>query len=88
MKSRTLMAWFVSLVVLVISGVQVAFSTHQVRQKHVALQTVQREQDQALAEYSRLQLELAAVAAYQNVERTAEEQLNMAFPVEVQRVEP
>ena len=44
--------------------------------------------DNAAEEYSRLQIELAAVAAYQNVERTAEDKLGMSFPEEVQRVEP
>ena len=33
-------------------------------------------------------LELAAVAAYQNVERTAEDELDMTFPDDIQRVEP
>jgi cell division protein FtsL len=80
--------WLLGLTLVVISGIQVAFSTHEVRQMHVALQAVQLEQDEALAEYSRLQLELATVLAYQNVERTAEEKLDMAFPAEVQRVEP
>ncbi len=87
MSARSIVYWLVTLVLVVVSGIQVAFSTHEVRQMHVALQSVQREQDKALAEYSRLQLELAAVAAYQNIERTAEDELGMAFPTEVQRVE-
>jgi cell division protein FtsL len=85
---RLFSGWLLGLTLVVISGIQVAFSTHEVRQMHVALQAVQLEQDEALAEYSRLQLELATVLAYQNVERTAEEKLDMAFPTEVQRVEP
>jgi cell division protein FtsL len=54
----------------------------------MALQSLQRERDRAVEEYSRLQLELAAVAAYQNIERTAEEELDMHFPSEVTRVNP
>lgn len=88
MSLRVFSGWLLGLVLVVISGIQVAFSTHEVRQMHVALQAVQLQQDEALAEYSRLQLELATVAAYQNVERTAEEKLDMAFPTDVQRVEP
>lgn len=88
MSLRLFSGWLLGLTLVVISGIQVAFSTHEVRQMHVALQAVQLEQDEALAEYSRLQLELATVLAYQNVERTAEEKLDMAFPTEVQRVEP
>jgi cell division protein FtsL len=85
---RAFSSWLLCLTLVVISGIQVAFSTHEVRQMHIALQAVQTRQDEALAEYSRLQLELATAAAYQNVERTAEEKLDMAFPTEVQRVEP
>ena len=88
MNPRLFFWWCLGLVALVLSGIQVAFSTHQVRGQHIALQTVQRQLDAAVQEYSRLQIELAAVAAYQNIERTAEEQLNMNFPTEVQRVEP
>jgi cell division protein FtsL len=80
--------WLVTVAILVASGIQVAFSTHRVRQLHMALQDVQAERDDALQEYSRLQLELAAVAAYQNIERTAEERLDMAFPSDVQRIDP
>jgi cell division protein FtsL len=85
---RAFSSWLLCLTLVVISGIQVAFSTHDVRRMHIALQAVQTRQDEALAEYSRLQLELATAAAYQNVERTAEEKLDMAFPTEVQRVEP
>ena len=88
MTARTFFIWLLVLTAVVISGVQVAFSTHRVRLMHMALQDVQRERDDALEEYSRLQLELAAVAAYQNIERTAEEELDMTFPTDVRRVDP
>ena len=88
MKARPFLIWLLALTLVVASGVQVAFSTHEVRQLHMALQVLQRERDKAVEEYSRLQLELAAVAAYQNIERTAEEELDMRFPSEVTRVDP
>jgi len=88
MSVRVFVYWLLALVIVVVSGIQVAFSTHRVRQMHMDLQVLQRARDNVLEEYSRLQLELAAVAAYQNVERTAEEQLEMTFPAEVRRVEP
>jgi cell division protein FtsL len=75
-----------ALVFLVISGIQVAIATQDVRERHRTLQALQLELDRAAEMYSRLQLELAAVAAYQNVERTAEESLGMSFPAEVERV--
>ena len=88
MSARTFVLWLLALVVLVISGIQVAFSTHNVRNLHIDLQSLQRQLDSAAEEYSRLQIELAAVAAYQNIERTAEEKLGMSFPTQVERVEP
>ncbi|MGE0625276.1 MAG: cell division protein FtsL [Pseudomonadales bacterium] len=88
MNARTFLGWLLALVFLVVSGIQVAFSTESVRERHKTLQSLQAELDAAAEEYSRLQIELAAVAAYQNVERTAEDKLGMSFPEEVQRVEP
>jgi cell division protein FtsL len=88
MTGRVFVCWLIGLLVLVLSGIQVAFSTHRVRTLHIELQTLQGRLDDAVEEYSRLQIELAAVAAYQNVERTAELELEMTFPEEVRRVEP
>ena len=88
MKIRIFVYWLTGLLVLVLSGIQVAFSTHQVRGLHMDLQSLQGRLDDAVEEYSRLQIELAAVAAYQNVERTAEVELEMTFPDKVQRVDP
>jgi cell division protein FtsL len=87
-SGRLLLGWLLALAVLVCSGVQIAYSAHEVRRLHVALQAAQRQQDQAMAEYSRLLLELGAVAAYQNVERTAQRELDMAFPASIERVAP
>ena len=88
MSARAFLGWLLSLAFLVLSGIQVAFSTDAVRARHKTLQSLQGQLDNAAEEYSRLQIELAAVAAYQNVERTAEDKLGMSFPEEVQRVEP
>ena len=88
MSARLFLCWLLALSVLVLSGIQVAFSTHGVRELHISLQAIQHDRDLAVEEYSRLQIELAAVAAYQNVERTAAEMLGMAFPAQVQRVDP
>ena len=88
MSPRSFLGWLLALCFLVVSGVQVAFSTDAVRSRHKSLQGLQGQLDAAAEEYSRLQIELAAVAAYQNVERTAEDKLGMSFPAEVQRVEP
>ncbi|MCZ6656276.1 MAG: cell division protein FtsL [Gammaproteobacteria bacterium] len=68
------------------SGAQVAFVTHEVRETHVELQALLRDQDRLLAEHSRLLLERGALAAYQNVERVAEAELSMHFPTDVERI--
>ena len=86
MTGRQLTVWLLALGFLVLSGVQVAFSTETVRGQHRTLQSLQGQLDRAVAVYSRLQLELAAVAAYQQVEQTAEEELGMTFPEDVTRV--
>ena len=88
MSLRRLGLWLLSLAILVGSAIQVVVSTHRVRQLHMTLQELQAERDTEVEEYSRLQLELAAAAAYQNIERTAEEALGMSFPDEVERVNP
>jgi cell division protein FtsL len=88
MSARLFLCWLLVLAGLVVSGIQVAFSTHKVRELHISLQTIQHDRDLAVEEYSRLQIELAAVAAYQNVERTAAEALGMAYPTQMQRVDP
>ena len=88
MSGKQFALFALGLAFVVISGIQVAVATQDVRERHRTLQALQLELDRAADLYSRLQLELAAVAAYQNVERTAEESLDMAFPAEVERVAP
>ena len=72
----------------VVSGVQVALQSHEVRELHSEVQSQHRAQDDLLAEYSRLLLERSTLAAYQNVERLAETELAMGFPETVERLEP
>ena len=88
MTLRTVFDFLLALTFLVLSGLQGAFVTQGVRERHRELQALQSELDRAAEDYSRLQIELAAVAAYQNVERTAEETLGMFFPSAVERVAP
>lgn len=88
MSLRLFIFWLLALLCVVLSGIQVSFSTHHVRGLHINLQSLQGRLDDTVEEYSRLQIELAAVAAYQNVERTAEDELDMTFPDDIQRVEP
>ena len=88
MSGKRFALFVLALVFVVMSGIQVSIATQEVRERHRALQGLQLELDRAAEEYSRLQIELAAVAAYQNVERTAEESLGMSFPSDVERISP
>ena len=88
MSARLFLFWLLALAVVVASGVQVAFSAEAVRARHKALQSLQNRLDAAAEEYSRLQLELAAAAAYQNVESTAQSELDMSFPTRIERLDP
>ena len=68
------------------SGLQVVYTSEQVRQLHSELQAAQRRQDAQLAEHSRLLLERSVETSYQNVELVAERRLAMVFPETVQQV--
>lgn len=87
MSGSHFLVWLAMLLLVVVSGVQVAVSAHQTRTLHAQLESAQKAQDDALAVQSRLLIERAALAAYQNVERTAQTELGMDFPKTVQRVE-
>ncbi len=71
-----------------LSGVQVVFTAHELREVHRQLETTRHQQDRLLAEHSRLLLERGALAAYQHVERVAGAELDMQFPNEVQQILP
>ena len=88
MNVRLFFVWLLALIGVVASGVQVAYSTDAVRDRHRTLQALQARLDAAAEEYSRLQIELAAVAAYQNVEQMARTELGMSFPARIERLDP
>lgn len=88
MTVRALIVFVVLLVAVVGSGIQVALVSHDVRSLHGELEVAQKAQDEHLAEYSRLLLERSALSAYQNVERLAEDELDMRFPQDVERIDP
>ena len=85
---RMLSAWLIALLAVIGSGIQVVQQTHDVRRLHGQLQDAQHMQDAELAKHSRLLIERAALAAYQNVERIAQSELAMQFPLTVERIEP
>ena len=86
MSSARFALWLALLVAVVASGIQVAYSANETRDLHEALEAAQTSHDEAMAAQSRLLIERATLAAYQNVERTAQLELNMRFPQTVERV--
>ncbi len=68
------------------SSALVVRKTDEQRALYSELQRVQARHDELLIEQSRLLLERGAMAAYQNVERVAEKDLNMRFPRSVEFV--
>ena len=86
MSPVQMLLWLLTLLAAVASGVQVSYATHTIRRLNVTLEEALRAQDEALARNSRLLLERSALAAYQNVEHTAQTELQMRFPVAVERV--
>lgn len=83
------MRWWapVLLVIAVVaSAMAVAVLQHEARQAFTQLQVANEARDEALTEWSRLQLELASLAELGRVERTAKNQLNMKAPENTQVV--
>ncbi len=80
--------WVLLLLLVTATGVQVAYTSQEVRRLHVAREEAQWEQDEHLAEYSRLLIERGALSAYRNVERVARDEIAMSFPEEVERIRP
>ena len=73
---------------VVVSGLQVVITTHELRKTHGRLQEARNQQDLLLTEHSRLLLERGALVAYQNIERIAVAELGMRFPDRVERIVP
>jgi cell division protein FtsL len=86
LSSVRFLVWLAALLAAVLSGIQVSNSAHEARSLHGELEAAQKAQDNALAAQSRLLLERSALAAYQNVESIAQQQLGMEFPKTVKRV--
>ena len=62
------------------SSLGVVYVRHHSRQLSVQLGTLEKEQDNAVAEWSRLQLEQAFLADASQIEKKARDQLNMKRP--------
>lgn len=78
MKQRLLLV--AALVLLALTGVEVAETAHTVRSSHAALEVLRAEQDQALTRRSQLLLEIGAVASLSHVQEVAQSELKMRFP--------
>ena len=75
------------LLLVVGSGIQVAYYSQLVRELHGQLQAAQKQQDAELAEHSRLLLERSVETSYYNVEQIAESSLAMVFPEQVEHLD-
>lgn len=84
---RSQLAWLVLLVFAVIgSGIGVVYAKNQSRALFVELQQLRAENDLAVAEWGRLQLELANKGSLEDVMRIASGRLNMHAPAASDRV--
>ena len=70
----------VLVIAVVSSAMGVAVLRHEARQTFAELQVANEARDDALTEWSRLQLELASLAELGRVERAAMDQLKMTTP--------
>ena len=84
----SLLAVVVLLAVVLASGIALVKGAHEQRSLHTALDQSQKKQNRLLAEYSRLLLERSTFAGLQTVEVVAIQELQMAFPDEIQEVAP
>lgn len=84
---RWMLVGVVGWIGIAVTGVESARQSGEMRDLFQRLSTNQQTQDGLLAEYRLLLLERATLAAYQNVERIAVEELDMEFPDDVRRVE-
>lgn len=84
MKRMALVA--VLLLAVIASAMAVVVLKHDARKAFSQLQASNETRDQALTEWSRLQLELASLAELGRIEQTAKTTLNMAEPARTQVV--
>lgn len=80
--------WFALLLAFVLgSALTVIYVKHESRVLFAELRTVQKQQDQAVIQWSRLQLQNSTLATHSNVEAQARKTLKMRLPETVQLVQ-
>jgi len=79
--------WFPLLLTLVIgSALTVVYVKHQSRVLFAELRSIQKQQDQQVIEWGRLQLQNTTLATHANVESRARKDLKMRLPDSVELV--
>jgi cell division protein FtsL len=79
--------WFPLLLTLVIgSALTVVYVKHQSRMLFAELRSIQKQQDQQVIEWGRLQLQNTTLATHANVESRARKDLQMRLPDNVELV--
>jgi cell division protein FtsL len=79
--------WFPLLLTLVIgSAMTVIYVKHQSRVLFADLRSIQKQQDQQVIEWGRLQLQNTTLATHSNVESRARKDLQMRLPDNVELV--
>ena len=79
---------FGGLVAVVLSGLARVQAAQDVRELYQKLGWAQKQQDELLAEHSRLLLERSAYTSLPNIERVAQSDLGMQFPQNIAQVRP
>ena len=80
-------AWFSLLLTLVLgSALTVVYVKHQSRVLFAELRNIQKQQDQQVIEWGRLQLQNTTLATHSNVESRARKDLKMRLPENVELV--
>ena len=80
-------AWFSLLLTLVLgSALTVVYVKHQSRVLFADLRNIQKQQDQQVIEWGRLQLQNTTLATHSNVESRARKDLKMRLPENVELV--
>jgi cell division protein FtsL len=79
--------WFPLLLTLVIgSALTVVYVKHQSRMLFAELRSIQKQQDQQVIQWGRLQLQNTTLATHANVEARARKDLQMRLPDNVELV--
>ncbi len=79
--------WFALLLTLVLgSALAVIYVKHQSRVLFADLRSIQKQQDQQVIEWGRLQLQNTTLATHSNVESRARKDLKMRLPENVELV--